>query len=404
MSRFLAPAGVDLARTLDHLNGSLSGVTIVSGRNPMEPFVGGNALGRFVYGVFPVSLYACLLIYAVRLLTPRNCRDSSKSRQGNFLRAIIACNVVILAALLLFFLLGGGQGGILLPDSRWGAKMFNYAALSGCSAAVDMLMAFFIGNILEGKKLDAAPPIIGGACFLGLIGLDIMQSVCLSARWGSLFVRMTLLPGLLLLAEIMASLFLGRRCFLMQQRVHSTMTEVESGTKSKLLLQGLHRRLIRSGVSADRDLAARCPGDFRAAVRRSKGHQGVLTTCRSSLVARRAPRPAAGLPACLPATPLSITACFAPSLPTRQYLSAAGALSSVMCITVFNIVQAVYRPGDYLILSLSFTTARCCSIFGQLTFADRGPSCGCTRRRRVDSVLRPRPQAAGSGKKESLSA
>jgi hypothetical protein len=102
-----------------------------------------------------------------------------------------------------------------------------------------------------------------------------------------------------------------------------------------------------------------------------------------SLVARRSSRAAAGRrPACHPST--------------RQYLSAAGALSYVIVITVFNIVGAVYRPGDYLIMALSVTTARCCTIFGQLTFADR-LSCGCTRRRRVDSVLRPRPQAAGSG-------
>jgi hypothetical protein len=270
MSTLVAPAGVDLARTLDRLNGSLSGVTIVSGRNPMEPFVGGNALGRFVFGVFPVSLYACLLIYAVHLLTSRNCRDSSESRQGNFLRAIIACNVVILAALLPLFLLGGGQLGILLPDMRWGAKMFNYSALAGCGAAVDMLLAFFMGNILEGKKLDAAPPIIGGACFLGLIGLDIMQGVCLSAGWGSIFVRMQLLPGLLLLAEIMTSLCLGWRCFLVQQYVHSMMEL--AGTENGLRLENFHRRLVRSGVSADRDLAARHLGDFRAAVRRSQSN------------------------------------------------------------------------------------------------------------------------------------
>ena len=272
MSRFVAPAGVDLAHTLDRLNGSLSGVTIVSGRNPMEPFVGGNASGRFVFGVFPVSLFACLLVYAVRLLPRRNRRHDSQSRQGNFLRAIIACNVIILAALLVLFLLGGGHCGFLLPDMRWGAKMFNYAALGGCSAAVDMLLAFFIGNILEGKDLDAAPPIIGGACFLGLIGLDIVQGACLSAEWGSIFVRLKLLPGLLLLAEIMTSLFLGRRCFLMQQHIHSMM-ELEAGTDSKLRMEGFHRRLVRSGVSDDRDLAARRLGDFHAAVSRTRSIQ-----------------------------------------------------------------------------------------------------------------------------------
>ena len=83
-------------------------------------------------------------------------------------------------------------------------------------------------------------------------------------------------------------------------------------------------------------------------------------------------------------------------LPTRQYLSAAGALTSVIVLAVFNLFQTVYSPGDYLIVSLSFTTARCCTIFGQLTFADPiGLSCRRTRRR-VDSVLRPRPQTTGS--------
>ena len=118
-----------------------------------------------------------------------------------------------------------------------------------------------------------------------------------------------------------------------------------------------------------------------------------------SLIARRSPRPAAG-----PPTTLSPSLSALSPLPTRQYLSAAGALTSVVVLAVYNLFQTVYSPGDYLILSLSFTTARCCTIFGQLTFADPiGLSCG-RNRRRVVSVLRPHPQTTGSGSHLNMTA
>jgi hypothetical protein len=61
-------------------------------------------------------------------------------------------------------------------------------------------------------------------------------------------------------------------------------------------------------------------------------------------------------------------------------LSALGAFASIVCIFAYSVFQAYTSAYTYVLIVVLYTSARCCTAFGQILFADPlGLSCGGTK-------------------------
>ena len=237
-STWLVPQGA-----LDCIGERVAGVVIRSSRNPMAPMIE-SAWGLFCSGAFPVMAYAALCAFSVVALRRYRSRQGPKSP---LVRLVLVSNAVIMSELVALFLLGGGALGILLPDLRRPWKMLNYTALSGSSAAVDILLALIIGSIIRKEPPGTAPPTSGLVCAACLVTLDLTQAVCLAVLWPNAFVYSFLLPGLLLVAQLASSSLLAWRAVVLQREILAT-AEPDRFSAASAKLFSMNRRLIVTGV------------------------------------------------------------------------------------------------------------------------------------------------------------
>ena len=234
-------------RVLGRRNGSLAGVTIRSANNPMDGFLFSD-VGLLLFGVYPAMLFSGLALYSLRLLWQACARDAPMEL---IVRLIIISNVVICTSLVVLLYAGGGAQGFLLPDWRKRWKTLNGTALAGSSAAIDILLALTIGNIIQQRPPHSPPSRTGLVCFAALAAMDLTQAVAFMLTWDVWTSQV--LPGLLMLAELASSAFLARRCFVLGRSLHDAATDIGS---SAARIQAFHRRLIAAGVSvARRDFA-----------------------------------------------------------------------------------------------------------------------------------------------------
>jgi hypothetical protein len=231
-------------RVLSRRNGSLAGVTIRSRKNPMDGLIS-SVWGLLLFGVYPVLLFIGLALYSLRILRQARARDAP---MGLVVRLIIMSNLAICIMLVVLLCAGGGAHGLLLPDLRRRWKCFNYVALAGSSAAVDVLLALAIGDIIQQRPPHSPPSRTGLASFAAIVALDFAHGVGASISvdvWTRL-----VLPALLALAELTSSAFLARRCFVLAQSVHDAASDTGSSMAARI--QAFHRRLVAAGVSAVR--------------------------------------------------------------------------------------------------------------------------------------------------------
>ncbi len=258
VSSWLVPSGV-----LDCLDGNdVVGVVVRSTYNPMSPLFE-SALGLIVFGAVPVLGFAALCALSVTALVRFDSRRAQKSahrapkssHQGNhkspLLRLVLVSNILIMGSLVVLFVTGGGGAGFLLPDNRRSYKMFNYTALGGSSAAVDILLALIVGSIIRSDALGTRPPASGMVCAAFLVVLDLSQAISLALVWPNEFVYLILLPGLLLMAELSSSSMLAWRCFSLQWQVWNVVGPDRHSPAAQRLL-AFHRRVIRTGVRSAR--------------------------------------------------------------------------------------------------------------------------------------------------------
>ena len=231
-------------RVLGRRNGSLAGVTIRSGMNPMDGFIFSD-VGLLLFGVYPAMHFSGLALYSLRLLWQARAQEA---RMELIVRLIIISNVVICILLVVLLCAGGGAQGFLLPDWRKRWKTVNASALAGSSAALDVLLALVIGNIIQQRPPHSPPSRTGLACFAAMVALDLVQAVGIIIRWDVWTSQV--LPGLLMLAELASSVFLARRCFLLGQSLDDAGTDTGSSASDRI--QAFHRRLVAAGVSAAR--------------------------------------------------------------------------------------------------------------------------------------------------------
>jgi hypothetical protein len=233
-----------MARVLGRRNGSLAGVIIRSGKNPMDEFIFCD-VGLLLFGVYPVMLFSGLALYSLRLLWQAGAGDAPKRL---IVHLIVISNVAICTLLVVFLCAGGGAQGFLLPDWRRRWKMLNGLALAGSSAAVDVLLALVIGAIIQERPPHSPPSRSGLACFAAMVALDFAQAVGIAITWNKWTSQV--LPGLLALAELASSAFLARRCFVLGQSLHDTATDAGSSASGRI--QAFHHRLVAAGVSVAR--------------------------------------------------------------------------------------------------------------------------------------------------------
>jgi hypothetical protein len=232
---------------LDCIGERIAGVVIRSSRNPMAPMLE-SAWGLFCFGVFPVMAYAALCAFSVVALRQHRSRQGPESP---LVRLVLVSNAVIMGVLVALFLLGGGALGILLPDLRRPWKMLNYAALSGSSAGVDILLALIVGSIIRNEPPGTKPPTSGLVCAACLVALDLTQAVCLAELWPSAFVYTFLLPSVLLVAKLACSLLLTWRVLALQRGIWATAeSDRFSAVSAKLF--SFRRRLVVAGVGLGR--------------------------------------------------------------------------------------------------------------------------------------------------------
>jgi hypothetical protein len=243
MSVTVLPDDALVARVLSRRNGSLSGVTIRSGNNPMNGLIS-SGVGLFFFLVYPVVVFAGLALYSLYLVRPKRLRDGP---MGLIPHLIVLSNLTIMSTLVVLHCVGGGTSGLLLPDWRRPWKTFNLTQLAGSSAAVDVLLAILIGNIIERRPADFPPSFAGFGCFAAMVALDLTQTIGIAlfvSEWTQL-----VLPGLLALAEVASSAFLAQRCF----TLHQSLREAVSGEAGSAVLdkvQAFNRRVVAAGVSA----------------------------------------------------------------------------------------------------------------------------------------------------------
>jgi hypothetical protein len=233
-----------LSDVLNALNGSLSGVTIRSGRNPMDELLFSSALGLIFFGVYPVSLFAALAMLSAWILG-RTMLDRDAPRVRIHI-LILSCNIAILSALLILFCAGGGSAGLLLPDMREQFKTFNLSALTGTSAGVDVLLALYLGNIASGKPPDAPVSLGGLFCFASLVSLDIGMALALMFFNTSFTTQ--ILPTFLIAGELASVAFLAWRSLSLQLRLRE-LVECYSGTEVSIKVARTYRRFVVAGVS-----------------------------------------------------------------------------------------------------------------------------------------------------------
>jgi hypothetical protein len=232
-----------MARVLGRRNGSLAGVTIRSGKNPMDGFIFSD-VGLLLFGVYPAMLFSGLALYSLRLLWQARAQEA---RMELIVRLIIISNVGICILMVVLLCAGGGAQGFLLPDWRKRWKTVNASALAGSSAALDVLLALVIGNIIQQRPPHSPPSRTGLACFAAMVSLDLAQALGIIIRWDVWTAEV--LPGLLMLAELASSVFLARRCFLLGQSLDDAGTDTGSSAGR---IQAFHRRLMAAGVSVAR--------------------------------------------------------------------------------------------------------------------------------------------------------
>ena len=201
-------------------------------------------VGLLLFGVYPVLLFSGLALYSFRLLWQAWARDAPMEL---IVRLIIISNVVICILLVVLLCTGGGAQGFLLPDWRRRWKTFNASALAGSSAAIDVLLALAIGDIIQQRPPHSPPPRTGLACFAAMVALDLAQAVGVMLTW--IIWTSQVLPGLLMLAELASSAFLARRCFVLGQSLNDTARDIGSASAR---IQAFHRRLVGAGVSVAR--------------------------------------------------------------------------------------------------------------------------------------------------------
>ncbi len=261
VSSWLVPSGA-----LDCLDGNdVVGVVIRSTYNPMSPLLE-SALGFILFGAVPVLGFAALCALSVTALVrfeSRRARKSShqapkSSHQGNhkspLLRLVLVSNILIMGSLVVLFVTGGGGAGFLLPDNRRPWKMFNYTALAGSSAAVDILLALVVGRMIRSDAIGTSLPASGMVCAAFLVVLDLATATCFAFVWPNEFVYLILLPGLLLMAELVSSSMLAWRCFSLLWQVRSVLGPDRLTPAAQRLL-AFNRRVIRTGVRFARELS-----------------------------------------------------------------------------------------------------------------------------------------------------
>jgi hypothetical protein len=238
-------------RMLSRRNGSLAGVTIRSGKNPMDELIF-SALGIILIGVYPAMLFSVLALYSFRLLWLARAQEAPKDL---IVSLIIYSNCAICVSGVVLLCAGGGALGLLLPDWRRRWKTFNTTVLAGSSAAVDVLLALFIGDIIQQRPPHSHLTYTGLACFAAMVALDLAQAIGIVISWDMWTSQV--LPGLLVLAELASSAFLARRCFVLGKSLQDDATDI--GSSASAGVHAFHRRLVAAGVSAGRrDLAYIC--------------------------------------------------------------------------------------------------------------------------------------------------
>ncbi len=248
-----------VSRVLGRRNGSLSGVTIRSGANPMDKLID-STQGIILLQVYPVALFTALALYSLRLLRRTRSLDAPTEP---IVRLIILSNIAIMMTLVVLFCFGGGAQGLLLPDwtRRW--KTFNVTALGGSSAAVDVLLAILVGNITHQRPPLSPASHAGLFFYAALVTLDLSQGIAFIIVMDN-SLSLLVLPSLLVVAEISSSAFLVWRCLALQQSVRAAVNSnikstnfrsvraaVNSNIKSTTLppVHAFHRRLVAASVS-----------------------------------------------------------------------------------------------------------------------------------------------------------
>ena len=209
--------------------------------------------GVVIFLIYPSFLFAALAAYSLRVL-------QSRAPPVMVHKVILASNAAIMSSLVVLYAVGGGVFGFLLPDMRRKIKFFNYASLAASSSAIDLLMGLFIGAALQQKKSEATlpeatqpeatqPSRVGKACFAFLVALDLFTGLSLGTTWFPVMVTEEVLPGLLIVAELVCSAFLTWRCRALQVRVALLAQDAPA---AKHTLKNLHIRLVVAGVSSSR--------------------------------------------------------------------------------------------------------------------------------------------------------
>jgi hypothetical protein len=235
---------------MDRMNGSLTDATIVSSENPLRPLLSG-AVGNFVLRIFPLMLFATIAAQAISVLLRPRLRGSPAAPAT--VRLILASNVAICGFCVLLLCAGGGIHGHLLPSGRPRFKAFNYSLLAGSSAAVEILLASYIGNILDGHALDRPPSRIVLVFFVGMVFLDFAQGIGLMLIVNPL--TTLYMPAMLIMGELTSSAWLAQRSLSLQRQIRA----VNNSSGSPQLI-AVHRRLAITSVSAccGSDAPSRC--------------------------------------------------------------------------------------------------------------------------------------------------
>jgi hypothetical protein len=248
MSRWLAP---DASIDMDRLKGSLTNAIIISFENPLWPLLS-SAAGNFALRIIPTVLFIYVAVQAIRvLLRPRL---SGSPEAPSLVRLILTSNVAICGLCALLLCAGGGTHGNLLPSGLPRFKVFTFTLLAGSSAAVEILLASYIGNILEGHSADKPPSRIVLTLFFGMVFLDLAQGIGLMLIVNPL--TTLYMPAMLIVGELTSSAWLAQRSLSLQRKIRA----LNDGSRDavSLHLSAVHRRLVISSVSAFAAMVFRC--------------------------------------------------------------------------------------------------------------------------------------------------
>jgi predicted small integral membrane protein len=234
------------------MNGSLSDATIVSSENPLRPLLSG-AVGNFVLRIYPLMLFTTVAAQAISVLLRPRLRGSPAAPAT--VRLILTSNVAICGLCVILLCAGGGIHGHLLPSGLPRFKFFNYSLLAGSSAAVGILLASYIGDVLEGVSGRKRPPSrIVLIFFVGMVFLDLAQGIGLMLIVNPL--TTLYMPAMLIVGELTSSAWLAQRSLSLQRKIRA----LNDGSRDavSLHLSAVHRRLVISSVSAFAAMVFRC--------------------------------------------------------------------------------------------------------------------------------------------------